>query len=355
MTRRASCAPCGALVAGPRCSCACSAAGARARTTVGRIDHVETDGRHSHGAVLGAGPRRAASPRTPARHGRRMDGKPVDATAKPVVGLRRSGQAYLRAGDRRQQQHGRRRSSTPPSRPRTAYIDAAPDDVYIGLVTFASDVEDRRRRPPRTTLLVTEAIDSLELTQETAPLRRRHAGPRRSPATTGSAASCCCPTARTRTDDRPRRPSSSRPRTPASASTSSSLDQEVAHGSPLDQIATASGGTVTSTSDPEALSAAVHGRGERPGQPARRDVPGPVLEHDRGHPDACPCGRGVDLRRQRLRDAWRIPQGAVLDGADATQAVEAGGWRSSKPMLLVAIGLLFAGTGPAARASAPRE
>ena len=78
----------------------------------------------------------------------------------------------------------------------------------------------------------------------------------------------------------------------------------------------ATDGTVTSTSDPDELEAALRGRGQRPGQAARRHVRPAGLRHRRGHAwrspwtptgrrtptrrsSHCPTGRGRGRRRRR--------------------------------------------------------
>ena len=69
-----------------------------------------------------------------------FDGKPVDATATPVEGsdqeVRRTS---VLAIDVSKSMTGEKFDAA--QQAAKAYVDAAPEDVYIGLVTFASDVK----------------------------------------------------------------------------------------------------------------------------------------------------------------------------------------------------------------------
>ena len=94
-------------------------------------------------ATAPAGPRRRARRRRPRprrrqrdrrrRRGRPPRPRPVDA--------RDAGAAHGGPGHRHQQLDARRPASTPPAPPPSSFLRTVPDDVYVGIVGFAGDVQ----------------------------------------------------------------------------------------------------------------------------------------------------------------------------------------------------------------------
>ena len=135
-----------------------------------------------------------------------------------------------------------------------AFLDKVPDDVYVGLVTFADDVDGRRRSRPRTPTRCARSSTRSSSRRETrlydGVLERRRGQPaRRAPA-----ASSCSPTAGT-----PPRPRS----TTSTAAVEESgvkvdvvaLAQSDDDEALLEQLADAGDGQVLSADDPDALAA----------------------------------------------------------------------------------------------------
>jgi tight adherence protein B len=219
--------------------------------TGGRIDHVETAGGQVNvlfsvpGLPDGVTPDASTISVT-------MDGKQVSAKAVPVEGsdqtIRRT--AVL-AIDVSQSMDGAK--FTAAKEAAHAYIDTAPDDVFVGLVTFASEVKSVQT-PTQDHGALTSAIDSLELTKDT----RLYDGVLRALDATGKEGQRSILLLSDGTDTN----SATKLETLLQRAKSAdvrvdvvSLDQKVDSSSPLAQISTATGGTVTSTSDPDALKA----------------------------------------------------------------------------------------------------
>ena len=158
-----------------------------------------------------------------------------------------------------------------------AYLATVPDNVKVGVVTFDDTVQGRSSRP------------TLDRAAATHRHRRAHADPqdravrRRARRAQGrrtrwrrrraSARSWCSPTART-----PPTPSSPTSLDAIKKSGASvdvvSLQQGDEANQPLNAIAAAGKGTVLTTADPAALTAAFAKRGRRAGPPDRGDRQG---------------------------------------------------------------------------------
>src|SRR5262249_47035676 len=94
-----------------------------------------------------------------------MDGKTVKATAKPVADAGESPRrTSVLAIDVSQSMAGAKFKAAKAAA--QAYVDAAPKDVYVGLVTFASDVKTVQS-PTQDHAALTKAIGSLELSPAT--------------------------------------------------------------------------------------------------------------------------------------------------------------------------------------------
>ena len=152
----------GALAAVPLLVAAPSAA--HAADDGGRIDHVETDGGSVSVLYSVPGLPSGVTP-DPESVTVTMDGKPVEATAKTVAD---SGETVRRTAilaiDVSKSMEGDKFAAAQDAA--RAYVEAAPDDVYIGLVTFASDVTTVEA-PTQNHDDLDEAISSLELTPAT--------------------------------------------------------------------------------------------------------------------------------------------------------------------------------------------
>jgi tight adherence protein B len=223
---------------------------AHAEDTGGRIDHVETDGDTVSVLYSVPGLPEGVTP-DPSSVSVTMDGKEVDATAKTVAD---SGDTVRRTSvlaiDVSKSMEGEKFAAAQDAA--RAYVDAAPDDVYIGLVTFASEVTTVQT-PTTNHDDLDEAISSLELT----PATHLYDGVLQALDETGEDGqrSVLLLSDGIDTTDTELSTVVDQAKETGARVDVVSLDQKVKPGSPLDEISKATGGTVTSTSDSDELEA----------------------------------------------------------------------------------------------------
>jgi tight adherence protein B len=215
----------------------------------GRLDHVQNAGEQVQALFSVPGLPGDVSP-DPDTVQVTFNGAPIDATAEIVDAGTVVKRTSILTMDVSESMNGPRFDAA--KQAALAYIDTAPSDVYIGLVTFASTVQTVQA-PTQDHNALRDAIGSLTLTRQT----RLYDGVIQGLSAAGREGSRSmvllsdglnnAGTASEATVLRAARKSGVR-------IDAVGLDQEVAADSALSRIATASGGTVAS-SDPEALRA----------------------------------------------------------------------------------------------------
>lgn len=236
----------GALIAVPFLLVGATAA--FAADSGGRIDHVETadDAVTVLYSVPGLATGTIPDPDTISVT---LDGKPVDATASPVEGSNQQvRRTSVLAIDVSKSMSGSKFAAAQAAA--QAYVDSAPEDVYIGLVTFASDVTTVSD-PTQDHASLVKSITSLKLTQDT----HLYDGVLQSLDVVGDEGQRSILLLSDGKDTTTTDIATVLDQTKNAEVRVDvvSLDQKVDNGSPLDEIASTSGGTVTTTSDPKEL------------------------------------------------------------------------------------------------------
>jgi tight adherence protein B len=238
----------GALLSVPLLAAAPLAA--HAADTGGRIDHVETDGDSVSVLYSVPGLPSGVTPDTDSITVT-MDGKEVDATAKTVAD---SGETVRRTAvlaiDVSKSMEGDKFAAAQDAA--RAYVAAAPDDVYIGLVTFASEVTTVEA-PTQNHDDLDAAISSLEL----SPATHLYDGVLKALDETGEEGqrSILLLSDGIDTTETDLSTVLTQAKNTGARVDVVSLDQKVAADSPLEQISKATGGTIASTSDSDELEA----------------------------------------------------------------------------------------------------
>ncbi len=223
---------------------------AHAADTEGRIDHVETSGADVTVLYSIPGLTAGVTP-DPSSISVTIDGKSVEASAEPVEG---SGDAVRRTAvlaiDVSKSMSGSKFRAA--QQAAQAYVDTAPDDVYVGLVTFASDVTTVQA-PTQNHAALSKAIDSLKLTAAT----HLFDGVLQALDETGDEGQRSILLLSDGRDTTETRLSTVVDQATATGARVDvvSLDQKLKENSPLEQISAATGGTVTSTSQLDDLKA----------------------------------------------------------------------------------------------------
>jgi tight adherence protein B len=216
-------------------------------TLLGRLDHVETGAEQIQ--VLFSVPGLSADVNpdldsVEVTYG----GKPIDATAKISSDNQSVKRTSVLTIDVSNSMQGDAFEAAKAAA--LTYIDTAPEDVYIGLVTFASDV-DTVQTPTQDHDQLRSAIANLELSAETA----LYDGVLQSLEVAGDTGSRSILLL---SDGKDSTGSDLEEVIEAAKDSEIRIDavglnQEITSESPLNQIVVATEGTVTSTSDPEAL------------------------------------------------------------------------------------------------------
>jgi tight adherence protein B len=216
---------------------------------VGRLDHVQNSGDQVQALFSVPGLPGDVSP-DPSTVEVTFDGAPIDATAKNVDAGTVVKRTSILTIDVSQSMNGPRFDAA--KQAALTYIDTAPSDVYIGLVTFASTVQNVQA-PTQDHNALRDAVGSLTLTRQT----RLYDGVIQGLSAAGREGS----RSMLLLSDGLNNAGTASESTVVSAAKKSGvridavgLDQDVASDSALARIATASGGTVVS-SDPDALRA----------------------------------------------------------------------------------------------------
>lgn len=301
----------------------------------GRIDHVETaDGEvNVLFSVPGLPSGVSADPDTLTVT---MDGSAVEAEATPV---QESGQSVRRTAllaiDVSISMRGTKFAGA--KQAALAYIDNAPGDVYVGLVTFASDVATVQE-PTQDREALTSAVDSLQLT----PATHLYDGVLQSLDVAGGDGQRSVlllsdgkDTTTTGLDTVLREAENSGVRVDVV-----SLDQRLAPNSPLNQISAVTAGTVTSTSDLDMLEALFTEEANDLATQLVVTFPAPEGKAEEGT-----LAVSVEADGTPYADNAFVTLDPVTATSAATPTYEAPatGINLSKNALLLGIGLFFAG------------
>ncbi len=299
----------------------------------GRIDHVETDGDSVSVLYSVPGLPSGVTP-DPESVTVTMDGKPVEATAKTVAD---SGETVRRTAilaiDVSKSMEGDKFAAAQDAA--RAYVDAAPDDVYIGLVTFASDVTTVEA-PTQNHDDLDEAISSLELT----PATHLYDGVLKALDETGEEGqrSVLVLSDGIDTTDTELSTVVTQAKNTGARVDVVSLDQKVTEDSPLVEISKATGGTVASTSDSDELEALFTAEATDLAKQLVVTFPAPSSS-EQGTLAVSVDADGTSYGD----DAFVTLDPAEGTAAGPTLAAPDDGFSLPKPALFIGIGLLFLG------------
>ncbi len=299
----------------------------------GRIDHVETDGDSVSVLYSVPGLPSGVTP-DPDSVTVTMDGKPVEATAKTVAD---SGETVRRTAilaiDVSKSMEGDKFAAAQDAA--RAYVDAAPDDVYIGLVTFASDVTTVEA-PTQNHDDLDDAISSLEL----SPATHLYDGVLKALDETGEEGqrSVLLLSDGIDTTDTELSAVVTQAKNTGARVDVVSLDQKVTEDSPLVEISKATGGTVASTSDSDELEALFTAEATDLAKQLVVTFPAPSSS-EQGTLAVSVDADGTSYGD----DAFVTLDPAEGTAAGPTLAAPDDGFSLPKPALFIGIGLLFLG------------
>ena len=323
----------GALAAAPLLLLAPAAA--VAEDGGGRIDHVETPGDNVSVLYSVPGLPSGVTP-DPKSVKVTLNGKPVSAEAAPVASSDKAvRRTAVLAIDVSMSMAGSKFAAAKAAA--QAYVDTAPDDVYVGLVTFASYVKEVQA-PTQDHAALSKAIDSLSLTPET----HLYSGVIKALDVTGKDGQRSVlllsdgkDTTDTPLDTVIRDAKNSGVRVDVV-----SLDQKLDSSSPLTQISSSTGGTVSETSDPDALKALFTSEATDLAKQLVVTFPAPADKAEEGT-----LAVSVDADGTTYSDsAFVTVQPASSGGSSApTYEPAKGGMSLPTPALLAGVAMLFVG------------
>jgi tight adherence protein B len=304
-----------------------------ATAPVGRLDHVQNAGDQVQALFSVPGLPSDVSP-DPNSVQVTFNGAPIDATAESAAGTVVKRTSILTI-DVSQSMAGPRFAAA--KQAALAYIDTAPSDVYIGLVTFASTVRTVQA-PTQNHAALSTAIDGLTLTRQT----RLYDGIMRGLSAAGTEGSRSILLL---SDGNNNAGNTLEPAVIRAAKKSGvridavGLNQELTAASPLTQIAHATDGTVTSTSDFDKLRALFAAEAsDLAKQIVVTFTPPADLDTSEGT-----LAISVEAAGTRYADQAfvTLPKGA--DSGQPTYAASQPGMSVSGPWLIAGLLLLFAG------------